>query len=73
MWTNPNPGLDRKHSITEEELKAWCKENMTYYKAPGFVEFKEELPKTLLGKVMHRNLMEADPIYKAYHGKDTIS
>ncbi len=57
-----------KGKITEEELKAWCKENMTHYKVPKYVEFRDMLPKTLVGKVMRRELMEADPIYKSYHG-----
>jgi len=42
---------------------------MTHYKVPRYVEFRDILPKTLVGKVMRRELMESDPIYKAYHGK----
>lgn len=49
--------------ITEEELRSWCKENMTHYKVPKLIEFRNELPKTLVGKVMRRQLMEADPVY----------
>ncbi len=56
-----------KERITEDELRQWCKENMTHYKVPKYVEFRDELPKTMVGKVMRRQLMEADPIYKAYH------
>jgi len=51
----------------EQELKQWCKENMTHYKVPRHIEFLDALPKTMVGKVMRRQLMEADPIYKAYH------
>jgi len=57
-----------KGKITEDELRKWCQENMTHYKVPSYVEFRDELPKTMVGKVMRRQLMEADPIYKAYHG-----
>jgi long-chain acyl-CoA synthetase len=52
--------------ISEEELRAWCKENMTHYKVPQLIEFRNELPKTLVGKVMRRQLMEADPVYVAH-------
>ena len=52
-------------TITEEELRAWCKENMTHYKVPKYIEFRDELPKTLVGKVMRRELQEADPVYRS--------
>ena len=55
---------EHKGSITEEELRKWCRENMAPYKVPKQIEFIEELPKNLIGKVMHRLLVEADPIYK---------
>jgi long-chain acyl-CoA synthetase len=58
-----------KGKTTEEELKTWCRGQMTHYKVPKHLEFREEIPKTLVGKVMRRELQEADPIYKAYHGK----
>jgi len=55
-----------KGKITEEQLLAWCKENMTHYKVPKYIEFRDSLPKTLVGKVLRRELQEADPIYKAW-------
>jgi len=55
--------------ITEDDLKAWCKANLTHYKVPRHVEFIREIPKTLVGKVMRRELQENDPLYKAHHGK----
>lgn len=61
---------DCKGKITEEELMSWCRENMTHYKVPSFINFIDEIPKTLVGKVMRRTLQENDPIYKKYHGKD---
>jgi long-chain acyl-CoA synthetase len=54
--------------ITEDDLKAWCKANLTHYKVPRHVEFIREIPKTLVGKVMRRELQENDPLYKARHG-----
>lgn len=64
-WVVLNKGYDGK--ITADELRAWCKENMTHYKVPGYIEFIDELPKTLVGKVLRRVLQEADPIWKAYY------
>ncbi len=58
-----------KGKISEEGLRNWCKENMTHYKVPKYIEFRDMLPKTLVGKVMRRELREADPIYKEYYGK----
>ncbi len=60
-----------KGRITEEQLKQWCKENITHYKVPSHIQFIEEIPKTLVGKVMRRELQEADPIYKAYQRAGT--
>jgi long-chain acyl-CoA synthetase len=58
---------DWEGKISDEELREWCKENMTHYKVPRLIEFRNELPKTLVGKVMRRQLMEADPVYVAHH------
>jgi long-chain acyl-CoA synthetase len=55
--------------ITAEELLAWAKENMTQWKAPKYVEIVNELPKSLVGKVLRRVLQEADPIFVAKYGK----
>jgi long-chain acyl-CoA synthetase len=48
------PGM----TATEEEIIAFCKENMAPYKVPSFVEFRDELPKTLVGKILRRALVE---------------
>jgi len=45
-------------SLTVEELKAFCKENLTGYKVPKHYEFKEELPKTNVGKILRKDLRE---------------
>ena len=67
-WVVLEPG--QKGSITEAELLAWCKENMTHYKVPRHIEFIDELPKTAVGKVLRRELAEADPIYKAFKASE---
>ncbi|MHA1110868.1 MAG: AMP-binding protein [Promethearchaeota archaeon] len=51
-------------ALTVEELRAWCKENMTHYKVPKHYEFIPEIPKNILGKVQRRLLQEADPLFK---------
>jgi long-chain acyl-CoA synthetase len=42
--------------LTEETLLAYCKENLTGYKRPRFIEFRTELPKTPVGKILRREL-----------------
>lgn len=50
-------------SLTPETLRAWCKENMTHYKVPKEIEFRDEIPKSMVGKVMRRTLQEEDKRY----------
>jgi long-chain acyl-CoA synthetase len=51
---------DSKGKVKEEDIIAWCQENMTHYKVPSMVEFREELPKTMVGKVLRRVLKEEE-------------
>lgn len=50
--------------ITADELKAWTEENMTKWKCPALIEFIDEVPKNIMGKVQRRILQEQDPLYK---------
>ncbi len=45
-------------SLSEDELRAYCHENMTGYKCPKHFEFIDELPKTNVGKILRRVLRE---------------
>ncbi|WP_086982805.1 long-chain-fatty-acid--CoA ligase FadD [Vibrio aphrogenes] len=45
-------------SLTKEELIAHCREHLTGYKIPKVVEFREELPKSNVGKILRRELRE---------------
>ena len=45
-------------SLTEDELKEFCKEDLTNYKRPHHIFFAEELPKTNVGKILRRELRE---------------
>jgi len=50
----------KDNSLTEEELKAFCHENLTNYKVPKYVVFRSELPKTNVGKILRRALKEEE-------------
>jgi long-chain acyl-CoA synthetase len=46
-------------ALTEAEVRAWCEANLTGYKRPKVVEFRTDLPKSTVGKVLRRELREA--------------
>lgn len=50
--------VKKDKSLTEKEVIAFCHENLTNYKVPKSVEFKKELPKTNVGKILRRALRE---------------
>ncbi|NND06025.1 MAG: AMP-binding protein [Saprospiraceae bacterium] len=50
----------KDRSLTEDELQAYCKENLTGYKRPKEIEFRDELPKTNVGKILRRKLKEEE-------------
>jgi long-chain acyl-CoA synthetase len=52
--------LKEGETATEEEIIQFCRENMAPYKVPKFVEFRTELPKTMVGKILRRVLVEED-------------
>ena len=43
-------------ALTESAVRAYCRENLTGYKQPRTIEFKDELPKTPVGKILRREL-----------------
>ncbi|HVN42209.1 MAG TPA: long-chain fatty acid--CoA ligase, partial [Steroidobacteraceae bacterium] len=43
-------------SLTEAALVEFCKENLTGYKRPKYIEFRDELPKSNVGKILRREL-----------------
>ena len=45
-------------AITEADVRAYCEANMTGYKRPKVVEFRNELPKTPVGKILRRELRD---------------
>ena len=45
-------------SLSEDEVIEYCKQNLTAYKVPKLIEFRQELPKTNVGKILRRHLRE---------------
>ncbi len=51
--------------VTEAEIRAYCHENLTNYKVPKYIEFRKELPKTNVGKILRRALKEEEALKAA--------
>ncbi len=49
----------RDPSLTAEQLMEFCRQNFTGYKKPKYIEFRAELPKTNVGKILRRELRDA--------------
>jgi long-chain acyl-CoA synthetase len=48
--------VKKDESLTAEEILAFCRENLTNYKIPRHVEFRTDLPKTNVGKILRKDL-----------------
>ncbi len=59
--------LKEGQSAAEQEIIDFCKERMAKYKVPTQVEFRKELPKTLVGKVLRRALREEELARRREH------
>jgi long-chain acyl-CoA synthetase len=55
-WVVLKPG----HTATEDDVRSYCRERLAPYKVPARVEFKSELPKTMVGKILRRMLAADD-------------
>jgi long-chain acyl-CoA synthetase len=51
--------VKKDESLTEDDVIEHCRTNLTAYKVPKFVEFRKELPKTNVGKILRRELRDA--------------
>ncbi|MFC0557871.1 AMP-binding protein [Halalkalibacter alkalisediminis] len=58
-------------TLTEEELNAYCRQNLAAYKVPRKYEFRDELPKTIVGKILKRVLIEEEKEKKQQVNKKT--
>jgi len=59
-WVILLPG----QKVSAEELQSFCKDKLTAYKVPKYIEFREALPKTLVGKILRRVLQEEEKAKK---------
>ena len=53
--------LGKGREATAEEIRAHCRERLAAYKVPKYFEFRDSLPKTMVGKVLRRELAAEDP------------
>lgn len=59
-WVVLKPGA----KLSAEELQKYCREKLTAYKVPKYIDFREALPKTLVGKILRRVLQEEEKANK---------
>lgn len=52
--------LKEGKSVTDKELNEYCRKNLAAYKVPRLYEFRQELPKTAVGKILRRTLIEEE-------------
>jgi long-chain acyl-CoA synthetase len=52
--------IPKHDNVTKDEIMAYCRENLTAYKLPRQIEFRTELPMTPVGKVLRRELRDAE-------------
>jgi len=51
--------VKKDRALTKEALQAWCAQQFTGYKRPKYIEFRNELPKTNVGKILRRELRDS--------------
>ncbi len=56
VWVVPKPG----ETLTAEEIREFCKDKLAKFKIPTHVEFRNELPKTGVGKILRRVLVDEE-------------
>jgi long-chain acyl-CoA synthetase len=59
-WVVLKPG----QKLSAEELQKYCRERLTAYKVPKYIDFREALPKTLVGKILRRVLQDEEKAKK---------
>ncbi|MBB6448785.1 long-chain acyl-CoA synthetase [Geomicrobium halophilum] len=50
--------LKEGETLSAEELTAWCKNRMASYKVPKIIDFRDSIPKTSVGKILRRELVQ---------------
>jgi long-chain acyl-CoA synthetase len=56
--------LKANQQVGEDDLRAYCRERLAPYKVPGTIEFRADLPKTMVGKVLRRALVAEEAAAK---------
>lgn len=51
-WVVPQPEME----VDGEEIRDWCRQHLAAYKTPALVEFRDELPRSMVGKILRREL-----------------
>jgi long-chain acyl-CoA synthetase len=51
----------RDHGLSAADIRAFCKQHLTNYKVPKSVEFRDELPKSNVGKILRKDLRDTPP------------
>jgi long-chain acyl-CoA synthetase len=57
--------VKKDKTLTSEQVRAHCKEHLTGYKVPKFVEFRDDLPKSNVGKILRKDLRVIEASKKA--------
>ena len=57
-WLDPGFRYGEALFLTEQDILDYCRDNLTGYKRPKHVEFRDELPKTNVGKILRRALRD---------------
>jgi long-chain acyl-CoA synthetase len=60
-WVVLQPG----QKATEEEMKKFCEDKLVAYKRPKYIEFRDDLPETMVGKVLRRELVAQEKAKQA--------
>jgi long-chain acyl-CoA synthetase len=55
--------------VTAEDIAEWCAERLARYKVPKIIQFRTELPKTTVGKILRRALLEEEQRTRAPEGE----
>ena len=63
--------VKRDDALTKDAVRAYCKEHLTAYKVPKLVEFRDELPKSNVGKILRKDL-RAEEMAKAEAVKEQV-
>lgn len=52
--------VKKDETLTKDQVMTFCRENLTAYKCPKHIEFRTELPKTNVGKILRKELRETE-------------